>query len=251
MSLPPAISLHKIALGFAGTNDELLFKDFSLNLPLGQITVLMGGSGSGKTTLARIASGRLNPLSGKVARHTEITSAHDCVYVDQDAWNSVFPYRTVLQNLEWTLSMLGWQKQRALERIEALLAVFELSAKRDSFPRALSGGQRQRLALLRCLLWQPKCMIMDESLSALDEATKAKVTAFLIQEVRQRGMTLVHVTHNPVEALAIADSILVIGGRPARLIGQLECGYQASEKMETPAFEATQAQLMHLLRLIC
>ncbi|RBP36889.1 NitT/TauT family transport system ATP-binding protein [Roseimicrobium gellanilyticum] len=248
MSKVPAISLCQVCLSYASVDDGGLFSDFSLALPQAQTTVLMGGSGSGKTTLARMASGRVQPDAGKVTRNTAYTAAHDCVYVDQDAWNSVFPYRTVGQNLAWTLQKLGWQTARATQRIEQLLSAFDMTAKRDAFPKALSGGQRQRLALLRCLLWEPKCMILDESLSALDEATKARVITLLIQEVRQRGMTLIHVTHNPLEALALADVILVIGSKPVRVIGELEGGFQDLRQVETPAFEAAQARLMHMLR---
>jgi NitT/TauT family transport system ATP-binding protein len=243
-----AISLQDVNLSFPDAADSRLFEKFSLTFPLARITVLMGGSGSGKTTLARIASGRVAPTAGLISRHRDFSVPHDCVYVDQDAWNSVFPYRTVHQNLSWTLSRLGWPKSAAEERIGQLLAAFDLVAKRDAFPKFLSGGQRQRLALLRCLIWQPKCMIMDETLSALDEATKSKVIAVLIDEVRHRNMTLIHVTHNPVEALEIADRVLVIGGRPARIQGEVDCGFQGIGREETPALQSAQNQLMHLLR---
>lgn len=91
-------------------------------------------------------------------------------------------------------------------------------------------------------------MIMDESLSALDETTKNRVVELLIGEVRSRGMTLVHVTHNPIEALALADHIVVIGGRPARILAEFEGGFQETTRTRTAEFEQIQSKLMAALR---
>ena len=243
-----AIQLSRISLRFAESDEGPLFEDFSLGFAAGKITVLMGGSGSGKTTLARIASGRIAAPSGIIERSSSLSAPADCVYVDQDAWNSVFPYRTVEQNLNWTLAHLGWKSEIASRRVAHLLSAFDLAHKKAAYPRDLSGGQRQRLALLRCLVWEPKCMIMDESLSALDETTKNKVIDLLIGEVRTRGMTLVHVTHNPIEALALADHIVVIGGRPARIQAEFEGGFQETTRTRTAEFEQVQSRLMAALR---
>lgn len=243
-----AIQLSRVSLRFAESDEGALFEDFSLGFASGKITVLMGGSGSGKTTLARISSGRIAVPSGIIERCSSLSAPADCVYVDQDAWNSVFPYRTVEQNLNWTLAHLGWKSEIASIRTAHLLSAFDLAHKKAAYPRDLSGGQRQRLALLRCLVWEPKCMIMDESLSALDDTTKNKVIDLLISEVRTRSMTLIHVTHNPMEALALADHIVVIGGRPARIQAEFEGGFQETTRTRTTEFEQVQSRLMAALR---
>lgn len=94
----------------------------------------MGGSGSGKTTLARIASGRIAAPSGIIERSSSLSAPADCVYVDQDAWNSVFPYRTVEQNLHWTLAHLGWKPDEAFQTLGAAFVRIRSRTQEGSLP---------------------------------------------------------------------------------------------------------------------
>jgi NitT/TauT family transport system ATP-binding protein len=182
----------------------------------------MGPSGSGKSTLGRMMARILAPQAGDVRWSDRFAKRWDIVYVDQHAINSVFPWQTVAENIRYPLKKLGWERARRQERICYLMSLFRLGALADAYPASLSGGELQRLALARCLSWKPQLVILDEPFSALDRRVKAEIIAALQELAPRDGMTLVLITHNVADALALGTRCVVIGQRPVRVISDLE-----------------------------
>ncbi len=204
-----------------GANGRL-YEGFTLDIAQGSIMALMGASGCGKSTLGKIMARIIRPSAGRVEWARQFTRRCDVVYIDQHPMNSVFPWQTVRHNLEYPLRKLGWDEDAARARLGYLTALFRLDGLLDALPARLSGGELQRLALARCLSWRPELVILDEPFSALDGKVKSELTIALHELASKDGMTLVLITHNIADALAIANRCVVIGDRPVRIISDLE-----------------------------
>ncbi len=186
---------------------------FTLHIRPGEMVALLGPSGCGKTTALRILAGLDEATSGTVAVDGRdiggvAANKRDMGMVFQAY--SLFPHLTVLDNVAFGLKMRGKSKDQRLARATEMLDVVGLSAHRDKYATELSGGQQQRVALARALAIQPRVLLLDEPLSALD----AKVRTQLRDEIRRVqtnfGTTTLFVTHDQEEALAIADRVGVM-----------------------------------------
>jgi putative spermidine/putrescine transport system ATP-binding protein len=185
----------------------------TLHMRPGELVALLGPSGCGKTTALRILAGLDEATSGTVSvdgRDVSRVPANkrDMGMVFQAY--SLFPHLTVLDNIAFGLKMRGKDKADRLSRAKEMLDLVGLSAHQDKYARELSGGQQQRVALARALAIQPRVLLLDEPLSALD----AKVRAQLRDEIRrvqlEIGTTTLFVTHDQEEALAVADRVGVM-----------------------------------------
>ena len=186
---------------------------FTLHIEPGELVALLGPSGCGKTTALRILAGLDQATSGRVSVDGRDISGvpankRDMGMVFQAY--SLFPHLTVLDNVAFGLKMRGKAKQHRLSRTAEMLELVGLSAHAQKYASELSGGQQQRVALARALAIQPRVLLLDEPLSALD----AKVRAQLRDEIRrvqsEVGTTTLFVTHDQEEALAIADRVGVM-----------------------------------------
>ncbi|MET0898128.1 MAG: ABC transporter ATP-binding protein [Mycobacterium sp.] len=185
----------------------------SLHLQPGELVALLGPSGCGKTTALRILAGLDEPTSGSVAVDgREITKVpankRDMGMVFQAY--SLFPHLTVVENIAFGLKLRGKGKQQRVSRAQDMLELVGLTEHADKFASQLSGGQQQRVALARALAIEPRVLLLDEPLSALD----AKVRVQLRDEIRrvqlEVGTTTLFVTHDQEEALAVADRVGVM-----------------------------------------
>lgn len=202
--------------------DGQLYTGFNLEIEQGTILALMGASGSGKSTLGKIMAGIIRPTAGRIDWSPQFKKKSDVVYIDQQPMNSIFPWQSVRRNLEYPLEKLGWAEEEARARIAYLVALFRLEGVMDAFPAHISGGELQRVALARCLSWKPELVILDEPFSALDGKIKEAIIAALHELAATDRMTLVLITHNISDALAIGTRCIVIGERPVRIISDLE-----------------------------
>lgn len=212
-----SLELDRVRLSYTGTP---VIDGLSLTVRPGEILVLTGPSGCGKSTVLRALAGLLAPDGGRVlADGAEVsTTSGDRGMVFQD--NALLPWRTVRSNIELALRLRG--EPRATRRAQAEHWIDELGL--DGFggylPKSLSGGMRQRVQLARGLAGAPRAVMMDEPFGALDTQTRAAMQRLLIDTWRTHPTTVVFVTHDVDEALALGDRIVVLGraGQPARAV---------------------------------
>lgn len=189
--------------------------DISLSLPDGEILCVLGPSGSGKSTLLRIIAG-LEPMqSGDITLDTALlaNSAHSpppeqrpIGLVFQD--HALFPHLTVAQNVAFGLGRLAAAQRDQI--VGQLLERVGLAALAQRYPHTLSGGQQQRIALIRALAPRPRVMLLDEPFASVDTPLRRQLRQDARQELKQAGTTTIMVTHDPEEAMAMADRILVL-----------------------------------------
>jgi ABC-type Fe3+/spermidine/putrescine transport system ATPase subunit len=189
----------------------------SLSVATGEIGVLMGPNGSGKTTLLRLIAGLDTPTAGTIRVDGEELAgvpahARGIGYVSQEP--SLFPHRTVEENVAYGPELRRWATSRIDARLELLFAQFRIGALRHRRPDQLSGGERQRVALARALAPEPKLLLLDEPLASVDPELRATLRAEMRSAFRSLGVTAVVVTHDRSEGLFFADRVhLLLGGR--------------------------------------
>lgn len=198
-------------------NIEIL-KDINLTIDNGEFLVILGPSGCGKTTLLRMLAGLEFPSTGTITENDMpvLKPSTDRGFVFQQY--SLFPWRTVLDNVAFGLEVAGIEKEERYEKAKTYIEMVGLSAFLDSYPHQLSGGMKQRVAIARALVNEPDSILMDEPFAALDVLTRHKLQNELIQIWEQETKTIIFVTHNVDEAVFLADRILVLSERPGRII---------------------------------
>jgi osmoprotectant transport system ATP-binding protein len=189
----------------------------SLQVPAGQMLVLVGGSGCGKTTTLKMINRLVEPTSGRIEVDGRDVLSVDPVqlrrgigYVLQGS--GLFPHLSVAENIAVVPRLLNWPAERIERRVDELLRLVRLPPTefRSRMPRQLSGGQQQRVGLARALAAGPKVMLLDEPFGALDPLTRDELRNEFLQVRRQLGLTAVMVTHDMTEALLSADRIAVL-----------------------------------------
>ena len=185
--------------------------DISFAVPAGRYAVLMGRTGTGKTTLLEAIAGLRRTQAGRVKlSDTDVTRAKPAVrnigYVPQDA--SLVTLMTVRDNLGFSLAVRRWPQDRIAERVNELAELLGLTALLERMAHDLSGGEAQRVALGRALASRPPVLLLDEPLSALDDATRGEMHGLLGTVRQHTGVTVLHVTHNAIDADRLADMVL-------------------------------------------
>jgi NitT/TauT family transport system ATP-binding protein len=248
MSGGSAIRLHIDGVTHAFGSVAVL-DDIRLDVPAGQVTVLVGPSGCGKSTLLAIAGGLLRPARGAV--RIDGAPAADCLnpltYVFQDF--ALLPWRGVAGNVSLVLedSRLSRAERRA--RIDEVLALTGLADFAHAWPRQLSGGMRQRVGIARALAVRPAVLLMDEPLSALDAQTRDLLLEEFAALIGRTGATVLYVTHNLAEAVRLGQQIVVLSRRPGRIREILRLDQPvAGRRLDDPALLAAEARLWALIR---
>jgi len=183
-----------------------------------EILALLGLSGSGKTTLLRIAAGLMKPDSGEVRLEGGIASTPSyAVSPDKRRMAMIFqglalwPHMTVRQNIEFVMDRKEFKpKEKARNKIDGLLSMMHLEEYQGKYPGQLSGGEKQRLAIARALAVDPKCLLMDEPFSSLDDHLKNELLKVTKGLKEKDNMAIIYVTHNIDEAMLIGDKIAVL-----------------------------------------
>ncbi|MFT4068221.1 ABC transporter ATP-binding protein [Paraburkholderia sp.] len=204
------VSFEGIDQSYGG---QALFRQLDLVIPSGQFFTLLGPSGCGKTTLLRMLAGFVRPDRGRVLfGEKDVTAVpvhrRSVGIVFQDY--ALFPDRSVLANVAYGLLARSVPKAEAADRAIAMLKRVGLEAFVDRAPAALSGGQRQRVAMARALVIEPKLLLLDEPLSALDVKLRLELRGMIRELQIEAGITTVFVTHDQEEALAMSDQIAVM-----------------------------------------
>jgi len=194
----------------------------AMEIRQGEFFSLLGPSGCGKTTTLRMIAGFDTPSMGAIrVDGADITHvpAHkrDMAMVFQNY--ALFPHRTVAENVAFGLRMRGFEKDTIARKVKAALAMVELSGMEDRRPSQLSGGQQQRVALARAIVIEPRVLLCDEPLGALDKKLRQQMQFELKQLQKSLGVTLVFVTHDQEEALAMSDRIAVMNRGRVEQVG--------------------------------
>jgi len=192
------VSIHRVSKAFG---EQSVLRDFSLEVASGSIVAIVGPSGVGKSTLLKLVAGVLAPDSGRV----EIEATR-MGYVFQEP--RLLPWRTARENIALVLRSAGRGKHEARLEAGEWLARMRLQGFEDHYPSQLSGGMMQRVALGRAFAAAPDIVLMDEPFSSLDAALKAELLLLIGSLVKERGTTVLYVTHDLSEALQLADRVV-------------------------------------------
>ncbi|HEV3156714.1 MAG TPA: ABC transporter ATP-binding protein [Candidatus Baltobacteraceae bacterium] len=190
-----------------------ILRDISLRVERGGLVALLGPSGCGKTTLLRTIAGFERPDVGSISiGGSDVTDlplrAREIGFVHQH--DALFPHLTVGENVGFSLAVRHRPGNEIAHRVAELLELVELEGYEKRMPRELSGGQRQRVALIRALAAQPKVLLLDEPFSALDVRVRADLRIRLRELHERNGVTTIIVTHDPDEAMELADRLIVM-----------------------------------------
>lgn len=223
------VELIGVSRSFAGTT---ALQTIDLTVQEGEFLTLLGPSGCGKTTTLRLVAGFLEPTSGQIriaGNPVEQMPAYKRPVNTVFQHYALFPHMNVAENVGFGLRMKGLQKGEIATRVERALALVRLEGLAGRKPRELSGGQQQRVALARALVLEPKVLLLDEPLGALDLQLRRAVQVELKQLQRELGMTFIYVTHDQEEALAMSDRIAVMRAGQIEQLGTPEAVYNRPE----------------------
>ena len=190
-----------------------------LEIEQGEFVSLIGPSGCGKSTLLRVIGDLIEPtqgtitVNGKPARKAR--EDHDYGIVFQDS--VLYDWRTVAKNVALPLELAGWSREKRARRVEEMLDLVELRGFGNHHPWQLSGGMQQRVSIARALAFEPALLLMDEPFGALDEMTRERLNAELLDIWQGSGSTVVFVTHSIAEAVFLSTRVVVMSPRPGRI----------------------------------
>ncbi len=216
----PIISLRGVSRVFrAQRGDVVALTDVNLEIAEGDFITMVGPSGCGKSTALNVIIGLLEASSGEVLFKGQPINGinKEIGYVTQS--DNIFPWRTVIQNVMFGLQMRGIgtpaeQRDRAMDLLEQV----GLQDFPDHYRHELSGGMRQRVNIVRTLAYDPKVLLLDEPFGPLDAQTRLQLQDLLLELWRQRaGTTVIFITHELTEAIALADRVVVMSARPGRV----------------------------------
>jgi NitT/TauT family transport system ATP-binding protein len=210
----PKLSLNGIAKGFGATP---VLDGLTFDIAEGDFVSIIGPSGCGKTTIFNIIAGLLEPDAGDLlyqGQPVEGLRGRVGYMMQKDL---LLPWRTVLGNVVLGLEVRGMAPKEAREIAMEYLATYGLSGFENAYPKALSGGMRQRVALIRTLIVDPDILLLDEPFSALDYQTRLYLEGVLMEAVESFKKTVVLVTHDIDEAVALSRRVVVLSHRPTRV----------------------------------
>ena len=224
------LAFQDVTKRYAG-QDEPAVDRLSLEVPAGEICVLVGPSGCGKTTAMRMVNRMIDITAGdilldgsSVQQRKPAELRREIGYAIQQI--GLFPHLTIAQNIATVPKLLGWSGTRIRERVDELLALVQLdpAETRDRYPAQLSGGQRQRIGVARALAVDPPLMLMDEPFGAIDPINREKLQNEFLRLQHDIRKTIVFVTHDIDEAIKMGDRIAVMkkGGKLAQYASPAE-----------------------------
>jgi NitT/TauT family transport system ATP-binding protein len=225
--------------------------EVSLAVREGEFISIVGPSGCGKSTLLQIIGGLSAASSGEVVIDGERIDGPR-----PDKIGIVFqeplllPWKTAAENIEFPLSLRGEPSGQRRQRSQALLDLVGLRSSAALYPHQLSGGMKQRVAIARGLVRSPRMLLMDEPFAALDEQTRTRMWSELLQIWDRTRATVLFVTHSLVEAVYLADAVLVMGARPGRIIERITVDLPRPRTMDMVGSEALGALRNRIWHLI-
>lgn len=216
-----AISAKGVNKIFNPNTDEqvIALKDIDLDIQAGEFVSLIGPSGCGKSTLMRLIGDLLQPSSGDLQVNSKSPNRarldRDYGMIFQAA--TLYEWRTVSENVQLPLEVMGYPKFIRNQRAQEMLELVELSQFGNHYPWQLSGGMQQRVSIARALAFEPSILLMDEPFGALDEFTRERMNMELLRIWDTANVTIIFVTHSIAEAVFLSSRIVVMSPRPGRI----------------------------------
>ena len=239
----PRIQLDNVSIAFETANGRLPVVDrVSMAVDRAEFVALVGPSGCGKSTILRAIAGLHATETGSImvdGRAVDGPPEHIGFMFQND---TLLPWETVGGNIAVGLTLAGVPRARQAARIDDILALTRLAEFRDTYPAQLSGGMRQRVSLGRMLAYEPAVMLLDEPFGALDSQTKFAMGRELLRIWEAERRSILFVTHDIEEAVALADRVIVFSPRPARIAAEYRIELPRPRNLRalrsTPAFTA-------------
>ncbi|MFZ4800976.1 MAG: AAA-associated domain-containing protein [Chlorobium sp.] len=233
-----------------GGEEHLVLDKVSLTIREGEIVALLGRSGSGKSTLLRIISGLAQPVSGEVLYNGVAVKGPVKGVAMVFQTFALFPWFTVLENVELGLEAMGIPKTERGRRALAAIDLIGLDGFESAYPKELSGGMRQRVGFARALVVEPTLLLMDEAFSALDVLTAETLRTDLIElwlerRIPTKGILLV--SHNIEEAVLLADRIVILGTNPGTILSEIHIPLAHPRDREAPTFRKLVDEVYELM----
>jgi NitT/TauT family transport system ATP-binding protein len=224
---------------------------FTLMTMPGEFVALLGPSGCGKSTVLNAVAGFVPPSTGRVVVDGQLVTRPEADRGMVFQQHSLFPWKTVLGNVEFGLKMRGVGKTERMSQACAYLNLVGLAGFERAYPGELSGGMQQRVGIARVLVNRPRVMLMDEPFGALDAQTRLAMQELLLSVWREVRTTVVFVTHDIDEALFLADRVVVMTARPGQVRDLVEVKLarpRAAEVITSPEFMALKARVLAQVR---
>ncbi len=247
----PKISVRKLWMTFRPKTKEAqpvhVLEDISLDVRDGEFICLVGPSGCGKSTLLNILGGFLQPTEGDASIDGRAIHGPDPkrIFIFQE--NASFPWLTVEENVGFGVKRDSEAEKREL--VEHYIEMVGLTGFAKTFPRELSGGMRQRVEIARALAAEPDVLFMDEPFGALDYLTRLRLRQELIHIWQREKRTVLFVTHDVEEAVQLADRVVVMGKRPARIRAIVPIDIERMRDLDDPACRMLRDEIFGVMGL--
>lgn len=233
-------------------NEVKALDTIDLSVSDGAFVSLIGPSGCGKSTLLRLIAALTHPSKGTVSVNDKDA---DQARVDRDygmafQTSALFKWRSITENIELPLQLMGWSKSERKDRAAEMLDLIKLPEFGEHYPHELSGGMRQRVAIARALSFRPSLLLMDEPFGALDEMTREHMQTELLDIWDKTGKTIVFVTHSIPEAVFLSQRVIVMSPRPGRIASDIsvDLGKRVFETRESSGFFTKVTEVREALR---
>ena len=228
--------------------------DLSFEVGKGEFVCIVGPSGAGKTTLLKTMSGLLAPTSGEIelAGKKIVEPPEQMALVFQDYSRSLYPWMKVGENVAFPLRRKKLGKAERKEIVEHAVESVGLASSIDKYPWQLSGGMQQRVAIARGLAYQPEVLLMDEPFASVDAQTRADLEDLVLNIRHEYGVTVLFVTHDIDESVYMADRVVILTGRPSRVMEILDVDLPRPrdqvETKELPEFAHLRAHVYRAIK---
>lgn len=242
-----SLSLDYISHRFTRTGPVIL-KGIEQVIAPGELVALIGRSGCGKSTLLHMLAGLLMPSEGCVRINGHQVSGPSAKWNMMFQKPSLYPWMSVEENAALGLMFAGMPKKLAVSQVSGLLDMVGLAEHRKANVQRLSGGQQQRVALARSLATDPDILLLDEPFSALDAFARTALQQEVPGICRERGITLVMVTHDIDEAITMADRVLIMSRNPGAIVDEMNVNLNWPRRHMDPGFQSLRGQLMKAFR---
>jgi NitT/TauT family transport system ATP-binding protein len=238
----PGLTFDRVAMRFPDGTQAVAEASFSV--APGELVSIVGPSGCGKSTLLKITAGLLKATAGSIG-----IGPGNLGYVFQDA--TLLPWRTVRGNVELLGELEGMPKAQRRQAAQDAIELVGLDGFEDKYPKSLSGGMKMRASLARALTLQPSTFLFDEPFGALDEITRERLNDELLALFERERFAGLFITHSIAEAVFLSTRVLVMSGRPGRIVGDFEVPFAYPRRPELrfdPAFAELSGRVSETLR---